>query len=727
MARKFIVTIVALIAIVGLVVSGCGGPIEPEPPEPRTTGAFLDEVVLTREPSTAAAVQQLKNDAMDLFAYGISDSVLYQEILASPDLTSVECFGVFNELTFNVVGPTFADTGKLNPFSVQEFREAMHWLIDREYICGQIMGGLGTPRYTTLNGNFPDAKERFPDLVAAMEAEYAPDAARAAAVIETVMLDLGATKVDGLWTYGGEAVDLIGLIRIEDERQEIGDYFATLLEEQGFTTTRQYGSSRDLSPFWTGAPERGVFHFYTGGWLNTVIPRDEGDNFGFFYTKLGAPYMGPLWAAYENHPDFYEASELLWNYDYASLEERADLFEICIPYSMEENQRMFLLTRKSFTPMRNDVRVANDLAGGVYGCQTWAQTIHFADEAGDPIVGGSMRMATTDLLVNPWNPIAGSNWVYDMIPIRATGDDGTLPDPRTGLRWTSRIEKADVIIETGLPVGVTNTEWCTLTFEDSIEVPADAWADFNAATQQFIPVGSGVTAKRKSVSYYPSDIFELPLHDGSTLSMGDFILGTILEFDRAKEESDIYDEGYVATYNAMMAVFKGVKFITDDPNYGLIVEYYSDAKQMDAELNVGDMFPYYAQGPGMWHTIALGIRAEADNELAFSEVKSTSLEVEWMSFVAGPSLPILKDKLDGAQLANYIPYKATMGLYVTAEEAAERYTNLQAFYAAQKHFWVNSGPYYLERAYTTEKVVHLKRFEDFPDLMDKWLFVLDPL
>ena len=37
-----------------------------------------------------------------------------------------------------------------------------------------------------------------------------------------------------------------------------------------------------------------------------------------------------------------------------------------------------------------------------------------------------------------------------------------------------------------------------------------------------------------------------------------------------------------------------------------------------------------------------------------------------------------------------------MGAYITAEEAAARYAALKAWYTAHGHFWVGTGPYYLD-------------------------------
>jgi peptide/nickel transport system substrate-binding protein len=730
MARKHILTVVAMIAMVAMVVAGCTTPT-PEP-EPRTTGPFLDEVLVASEPEAADAIQQLKNDTMDVYAYGMANASLYAEVLAAPGLTSVSNLDLYYELTSNPVGPTFPATGKLNPFSDSQFREAMHWLIDRDYIAGDIMGGLAVPRFTCLHPQGADATQRFSDIIADLVAEYDHNQTRATTVIGERMTALGAQLVDGKWNYNAEPVEIIGLIRTEDQRKDIGDYFADLLEGAGFTVTRHYGTSAELAPIWLfGDPALGNWHFYTGGWVSTRIPRDESDNFGNFYTPL--PWLGnPLWEAYDPDPAFYEAAEKLYNFEYASMEERADLFEVCLPMSMADNVRMFLFSRKAFSPVQADVVLAHDYAGGIVNSWMWALTAHFIDDEAEPIVGGSMRIGTGDILTEPWNPVAGTNWVYDMVAIRATGDMGHWPDTRTGLRWPGRIETAEILAEPGVPIEVTNTEWCKLTFVPEVQVPLDAWADWDATQQSFITVqekygSAGTTAKTKSVSCYSKDIFDIPLHDGSTLSMGDFILYTILMFDRGKQASLMYDEAYASQFEFFMSMFKGVKFVTDDPDYGLIVEYYSDQFQLDAELTVTTMFPFYSQGPGLWHTIALGVRAEEDGVLAFSEPKSDALGVKWISFVGGPSLAFLRSYLTSAKATKYIPYEPTVGQYVTETEAAERWSNLERWYGEKGHFWVGSGPFCLESVDTTEEVIHLKRFENYPDPMDQWLFLLDPL
>jgi len=53
-----------------------------------------------------------------------------------------------------------------------KIREAMNWLVDRNYIAQEITGGLGVPKYTALDTAFPDAA-RFAGELGALATKYA--------------------------------------------------------------------------------------------------------------------------------------------------------------------------------------------------------------------------------------------------------------------------------------------------------------------------------------------------------------------------------------------------------------------------------------------------------------------------------------------------------------------------------------------------------------------------
>jgi peptide/nickel transport system substrate-binding protein len=569
-------------------------------------------------------------------------------------------------------------------------------------------------------------------------------------LIVTIIAVLGimAMVLPGCGTTGivGDPVSIHMLIRNNDQRLDIGDYVGNQLEDLGFTVTRQYGTGSTLGPIWQADPTTGVWNVYTGAWINTAVPRDEGGNFGSFFTPLGDP-SSPLWAAYTTTPEFLDVATQLWNNAFCDMSERKTLFEQALPMSLLDGSRLFLDDRASFTPLQKNIVAAADAYGGIEGSRLWGPTIHFVDASGTPVLpawdGGAapltVKIALEDLLVQPWNGIAGTNWAFDQFAITGTSESGFEYDPRDGLVWPGVAQKAEVVVGPCCPVSQSDSSksWLSVTTSASaIPVPTTAWADWDAKTQKWVTAAPGTTAKTKTTVYYPTGTFGRPLHDGSTLSAGDFMLYAILAFDRAKSDSAIYDSAVVPQFEAFMEHFKGVEFSFTTSGYDLVVTTYDDLFQLDAELMArgnswfprGPVIGGNDYGPWIWHNLALGILAERDLKLAFSQSKSEEKTIEWLSFISGPSLSELSGYLDAVLTSGnpdyaYIPYKSVLGTYITQAEALQRYQNLKAFYNANGHLWVASGPFYLKAVDTTGKKLELNAFQNYPVDGSKWFFI----
>jgi peptide/nickel transport system substrate-binding protein len=684
------------------------------PPPVTRKGAWVDRLIFTSIDQADAAVKQIQAGDIDVYAYSVSDPALLETTKADPNMSYTTAFGSYTELTFNPVGPEFLD-GRLNPFSNPKIREAMNMLMDRNYIVQEIYGGSARTKFTTLNSAFPDYA-KYADVVAAIETMYAYNPEKAKEIITAEMEAMGAKlNADGKWSYKDQVVTIIILIRTEDQRKAIGDYTANQLESIGFVVDRAYHTRSEASPIWVQSdPAEGKFYIYTGGWITTAISRDDGSNFSFFYTANDYPI--PLFQAYKPTEEFNTIALKLRNNDFSTMDERKELFGKALPLAMQDSVRIWLVDQVAFSPMNAKVTVAYDLAGGVAGSQLYPYTIRNKGEE-----GGTIRIAQPGLFVDPWNPVAGSNWIYDTTPRRATEDYGVISDPYTGLVWPQRIEKAEVTVLEGLPVA-KSMDWLTLNTAASIEVPTDAIADWDAVNQKWLTVGEvytqPLTVKSKEVTYYPADLWTtVKWHDGSPFTMGDIMMGLIMTWDTGKPESAIYDPALGETLTAFMDHFKAFRIVSTDP---LVIENYDNQIYLDAELMVRSWWPQYGYGTGAWHNIALGVRAEMTGTLAFSTAKADEKKIEWMSFIAGPSLDILKGELDKATAENYIPFASVMGQYVTAEEAALRYKNLTKWYKEQGHFWIGTGPFYLDKAFPIEMTLTLARFADYPDTADKW-------
>lgn len=717
----------------------------------REGGAWIDELIITQESSAAASILKMQEGRVHVYGHDLTDTELFDVVIDDEDLDYRMCLGGSRDFLFNVSGdPFFPVSGDMNPFAVAEIREAMQWMIDRDYIAEETLAGMGVPLYTQFTPGGAE-EDRYETLIDAVKAYYAYSPATGQAAITTEMEALGAVLTGGdlgeggVWQYdygaGLEKVMINQIIRSDlAPYPPLGDYMADVLEiDCGFTVNRMYSTSGVAWGTYLLEPSQELWHLYGGGWGMPSVFRTEVHSFAQFNTHLvmvGYPpweALEPLMALPE-WVDMYDAIVDLRYTNYTTMEEREALVELALWDVMRFANSIWSVAITSFIPFRAETDMVLDACGGVSAL--WAQTIHFMDEFGDPVYGGTLHMELPSILVQSINPVAGSAMTYDIMTSRdVTGDFGLVPHPTTGLYMPQRIESAAVTVETGLPVGVNDDSpgyWCQLDFAATITVPGNAWADWDAENQVWITATERavydedyeLTAKRKSTVVYPEDIFEMPMHDGSTLSMGDFIMAMIVGWDRGKEDSPIYDPAEKAGVEAGLVNFKGWVIESTDP---LTITTYSDVYALDAEHCVSDIWPGYGtyEEFAPWHTVAIGMLAEMNNELAFSKSKADSLGVEWADYMKGPSLAELAANLADAEDDVFIPYEAAMGDYVDAAEAAERYANLSAWYADKGHFWVSCGPFYLEAVYPLYKQIHLKAFFAYPDESDKWLWLLD--
>jgi peptide/nickel transport system substrate-binding protein len=754
MSHKVLRTIFGLVVVLSIVLSACGSapatqsateapaateaaaaPTEApaaaptEPPSTRT-GGWVDEIVFTSINDVSSAVAQLQAEQLDMYPSQSDDVDVYDIVKSDPNLAYSNSYGYWISLMFN---EAVFNNGTLNPFSNPKVREAVNWLIDRNYIAQEGMGGLGTPRYITILNTFPDYA-RYVDLARPLESKYAYNFKKAEQIISTEVEAMGAVKnADGKWAYEGKPIVIKGLIRSEDARTFVGNYFCDQLEKIGFTCDRQVRTRNELAPIWQqGVPENGEFNFYTATnyWPNLL--RDEGSI--FLQNHCPDVAGSTTEAAFTCVEELHTAAQQLYTNDFKTMAERRDLFATALPLSAENVSYLPVVNIVAYFPRTAAVVAASDLSAGVSGSALWPYTARFVGKE-----GGTIRSANQGILVSPWNPIAGTNWNQDLSIIYATQDVGAFADPYTGLFWPQRIEKATVKVVEGTPITAT-LDWVSLESAPEIKVPADAWVDWNGETQTFITAGEkfpdGLNAKSVVTVTYPSDLFDkIKYHDGSKLSMADFVLLMIMQWDTCDPKSPIYDETNVPNCDTFKSHFKGVRIVSTDP---LVIETYDDTVALDAEVQVGNIggsqpggsytwFPVTAtSGPLAWHTYVPAFLAESNNEIAFSTNKSTALSIDWTNFIAGPSLEILKKHLDAAEAETFIPYAPTLGKYITAEDAKDRYANIQKWYSAHNNFWVGTGPYYLDEVNPVEGSIVVRRYEDYPDLANKWSRFSEP-
>jgi peptide/nickel transport system substrate-binding protein len=738
MYKKRLMLTVGLLAAFSMILSACGpsttatpAPVNTEAPAaptaaPPTTrhGGWLDEIDFSVVASDSA-ISQVQAGAVDVYSYG----------LASSDFPSIKSSGLKYDSYY---GASYAiemnpaklkDETKLNPFTDAKIREALNWMVDRNYINQEVYGGGSLPKLAVIATDLVEYSDLV-DVIRGLEAKYAYNLDQAKQIVSTEMTAMGATAgSDGKWQYKGSPVTLIFIIRPDGDgtRKPVGDYVANQLETVGFTVDRQYKKSSEAFPIVLDSdPTEGQWELYTAQWGAPGLTRDERSQFQQMYAPDSQQGDQPFLSHTDIDPAYQKLADDLANGQYTTAQQRHDMMAQALPLSLQDSLQVWLIDGLSYSLYKPNVLVTNDIGAGIEASPMNPFNIRFTDKE-----GGQLKIGSNDLFSDPWNPIAGGNGTWDASVMRytTTGSDyaaqgGVVGDPFTGLAWPQRIATAEVTVETGLPV-VTNSNWVTLKTADTISVPPDAWIDWDAKAQKFITAAEkfpdGTTAKVKSVVTYPPDLFTtIKWHDGSPLSVADFIMPSIEWFDRANKDSPIYDEQAVPYFSALIPTFKGFRITSTNP---LTIESYSDSYYGDAELDVitdWPSSPYGLQGENSWDVLAVSNLAEAAGELAYSADKADTNKIEETSWVGGPSLDILSKELDKASSESLIPYEPTLGQYITADEAKARYDNLKKWYTDHGNFWVGTGPYYLDKAFTTEKSAVLKNNPDFPDLANRW-------
>lgn len=685
---------------------------EPAPPPSTRVGGWLDEVVYSVVDADSV-ITQLEAGAIDIYANGLSSKDL--PAIKEAGLKYSTNNGLYYDILYNPA--IFAD-GRLNPFTNRKIREATNWMFDREYLNQEVYEGGALAKFFAIQTQGPDYVDLI-DTARSLETKYAYNLDKAKEVITAEMEGMGATMVDGKWAdSNGELITLTFLIRSDSDKTRIpiGEYVASQFEAIGFAVDRQMKTGSEASPIWIGSvPEEGQWHLYTAAWGSSIIDRDEANMFQEMY--LPSSQQGiPAWYSNVPDPEFQELGDKLFAGTYKDLAERKEWMKRSMELSLQDSLQVWLIDGKGFIPYLDNVVATADLAAGVESGQIGPYTLRFEGQE-----GGSMRWATQDMFAEPYNPIGGSNWTFDHGIYGMTMSSDLMFDPYTGLTWPLMIEKAEVTVLDGLAVGKTH-DWVTLDFAPEIKVPTNAWVDWDATTQTFVTAETkfpeGLTAKRKTVVYYPADLYEkVKWHDGSNFSYADVVMSMIMGFDRAKPESAIYDESYVPLFDSFMLSFKGWNVVSTDP---LVVELYNDAVLTDAELLASGVWPVYNLGEGSWHTFAIANMAEAAGESAYTIDKAEPAGIEQTSYIGGPTLDILAAKLEAATAESLIPYAPTMGAILTAEEAAARYANLKAFKDEHGHYWLGTGPFVLDKVYLTEKTAVVSHFADYPYLAERW-------
>ncbi|NOH03285.1 MAG: hypothetical protein HND47_15660 [Chloroflexi bacterium] len=331
-----------------------------EAPSTDRRGGWLDEIVFSVV-SSDSAVSQLQAGAIDFYSFNLSSNTL-QEI-KDAGLNYTQSYGGNYGISLNPA--MFEDENVLNPFSNRKIREAMNWLIDRNYINQEIYGGGSLPKLLPITTQLVE----YTNLIAtarALETKYAYNLDKAKEIITAEMEGMGATLGDdGKWQFNGSPLTLTFIIRSDGDgtRQPMGDYVSNQLEAIGFTVDRQYKTSSEAFPIWLGTDAKaGQWHLYTAGYLPSGLTRDERANIQQYYlptsVQAGEPFISNV-----ADPELQELGDALAQGNFASKQERDEMMARALELALQDSLFVWVVGPVGVRPVQQQ-RVGHLRPGG---------------------------------------------------------------------------------------------------------------------------------------------------------------------------------------------------------------------------------------------------------------------------------------------------------------------------------------------------------------------------
>ena len=137
-------------------------------------------------------------------------------------------------------------------------------------------------------------------------------------------------------------------------------------------------------------------------------------------------------------PEFQKLGDDLAQGHFSTKEQRDQMMSRGLELALQDSLFVWLIDQQTYSPYNPDVQVTWDLALGVEATNVGPYNLRFKDKE-----GGVMKVGTNDLFTQPWNSVAGSNWLWDTNVMRATtqgtsntvGGGGLMADPYTGLAY----------------------------------------------------------------------------------------------------------------------------------------------------------------------------------------------------------------------------------------------------------------------------------------------------
>lgn len=672
-----------LLALVYLVLVGLHAQAQETYRPPHEKPGPAVERLLFRAFAQERAPLDLRAGNMDLYLFGLRPDAA-QEMRRATGFRLYEAPATALALLLN---PAPAPSGRLNPFALKEVRQAVQYLVDREFIARSIFRGQALPMVSPASPLDYDFLTVY-ELVRGAGFRYDPERARS--LIAQAMRQAGAELVGGKWRYRGEPIRLRILARVEDERRAIGDLLRAQLEAMGFEVVMVYQTfAPAVLTVYSTDPRSLEWHIYTEGWS-----RGGAQLYDFAtINQMYAPWAGnmPGW----RQPGFwqYEQPELdrlglrLFRGEFSSPEERNRLYRRMTELGLEESVRVWLVTALNAFPVREGIQgVVSDLSAGLRSPLSLREAYL---PGRDQMVVGNLWVWTER---STWNPVGGLGDLYSTDIWRHLYDPPLFNHPYTGLPSPFR---AEFKVETAGPRG-------------KLAVPPDAVV-WDAQKDQWRPVGSGVRATSR-VTFDYTRYYRSRWHHGQAIRPSDLLYALVQAYELAYDpDKSRIEVALAVTARPILETFQGYRLLDDGR-----LEVYVDFWHFEPRYIAAYASPSAFAMP--WEVLyAMDDLVFRQRRAAYSDTAAARLGVPWLSLVLERDARLVERTLRQLLSQNSLPvgaFQIGARTWSTPEEARVRYQAALAWFQERRHLVISNGPFLLSRYDPAAQFAELLAFRD---------------
>ena len=636
-------------------------------------GSYVEKIQFIQYLDENTALEEVRNGNLDLYYYRISSDRI-ENPKAREGLQVFDSTGGSYSILVNP-----AESQKFNPFSLQEVRFALNYLVDRKLIVNELMGGFGTTMVSNYSPYDPDYLTIL-EQVESFQFKYNPPLAQE--MISQALTSAGAQQINSKWFFDDAPIEVKFFIRSDDPvRKSIGEILASELEKAGFTVKKDYGDlNKAFVVVYGSNPAELKWSLYTEGW---------GGRSAFVkYDSVGLGQMYSPW--FSNMPGFNDPS--YWNYkneyldsltqkiytgNFSSIDERARLIQDATLEGVKESVRIFLASKVDQYVVNDDVQgVINDFGAGV---PTRFTPINSRSDS------ESLTIGVKQIYQGAWNPVMGLSDTYSTQIWNTLYDPGVFKHPYNGENFPIR---SSWVVESTGPDGKVN-------------VPTDAII-WNPSKQQWdsIPEGTQATSK---VTF---DLIFSDWHHGQEMDMNDILYSLYFTLEWGSESHDgdkTFDTEFTPRAAQIVNTLIGVKPIDEDTIEVYVNYWHFDEGEIAGWASVWSTMP--------WEIYASMERTVIDGKASFSRSGAVSKSVNWLSLIVPNDSMLIKENIKSFRDSNFIPNSLTKFVSDT-NYVQKRYTAAMDWIETNNHAVISNGPFYLDRYSPESRTIQINAFED---------------